>query len=75
MISFCASLLRRSEGLKVDLQTLKKNWSKGNHEDQLKGKSNPPHVVVPLRGRFKGETGELCHLMLLANKTFTGINI
>lgn len=32
-----------------------------------------PHVVVPLMGRFKGETGELFHLMVMAYDTQSGI--
>ena len=28
-----------------------------------------PHVIVPLRGRFKGETGELFHLLVLSSVT------
>jgi hypothetical protein len=75
VICFCASL-RGNEGLIVDLSTLIKNLDRGNYEDSdAKAKSIPPHVIIPLRGRFKGETGERCHLMPLANKTSTGIDI
>ena len=34
-----------------------------------------PHVVVPLLGQFKGETGEKCHLLMMANVTSSGIEI
>ena len=33
------------------------------------------HVVIPLRGRFKGEKGERCHLIPMANVTVTNIPI
>jgi hypothetical protein len=75
VICFCASL-RGSEGLLLDLKTLKKNWENGNYsQEEGLSKSNPPHVIVPLRGRFKGEAGERCHLMPLANVTASGIQI
>ena len=32
-----------------------------------------PHVVVPLMGRLKGETGERYHLMILSRRTTSGI--
>lgn len=34
-----------------------------------------PHVVLPFRGRFKGETGERNIIFLLANITFGGIPV
>ena len=34
-----------------------------------------PHVVIPPLGRFKNEIGERCHLLLLANKTASGIPV
>jgi hypothetical protein len=75
VISFCASL-RGNEGLILDLDTLKSNLENGNYEStDKKAKSCPPHIIIPLRGRFKGETGERCHLMPLANITKSGINI
>ena len=46
------------------------------HFDKGKiGSCDVPHVVVPLRGRFKGEQGERCHLLPLANVTASGIEI
>ena len=41
------------------------------------GKNHPthPHVVLPLMGRFKGETGERNVLLVLANKTQGGLEI
>ena len=42
-----------------------------------RGRKDPeiPHVVVPLLGQFKGEAGERSHLLLLVNKTNSGIQI
>ena len=42
-----------------------------------RGRHDPeaPHVVIPLLGRFKGEVGERCHLLLLANETASGIPV
>jgi hypothetical protein len=75
VIAFCGSL-RGNEGMIVDLQTLIKNFKNGNfNKDQRKKSSCPPHIIIPLRGRFKGEAGERCHMMPLANMTSTGINI
>lgn len=41
------------------------------------GKSHPtnPHMLIPLMGRLKGESGERKLLMPLANVTNSGINI
>ena len=76
VISFFASL-RGSKGLKVHFNTLMKHWKKGNFDKQIKYKGSylPPHVIVPLLGRFKGEQGERCHLLVLANRTKSGIHI
>jgi hypothetical protein len=76
IISFTASL-RGSEGLKLDIQTLIKHWERGNHKvSRGAGKSRVvPHVIVPLKGRFKGEKGERCHLLPLSNETSSGIKI
>ena len=32
-----------------------------------------PHLIVPLLGRIKGETGERYHMMILARETQSGI--
>ena len=70
VICFCASL-RGSEGLKLDFKTLLRYLDKG----KVASKSGPPHIIIPLRGRFKGEQGERCHLLPLANETSSGIEI
>ena len=76
VITFFASL-RGSEGLKVNHSFLMKYWEHGlNSKEQPNlGKNIPPHVIVPIMGRFKGENGERCHLLALADKTSSGINI
>lgn len=35
----------------------------------------PPHVIIPLLGRFKNEIGARYHLTLLAAVTASGINV
>jgi hypothetical protein len=73
VIMYCASL-RGSEGLKVDLQILVKNFDKGNYREPRKSSRKPiPHVIIPVKGRFKGEKGERCHLLPLASVTASGI--
>ena len=75
IISFTASL-RGSEGLKLDMETLLKNLEKGRKQPLERGKIKyVPHVIIPLKGRFKGEKGERCHLLPLANETSTGIKV
>ena len=75
VITFHASL-RGNEGLKVHFPTLEKYWEKGNVEPTSQRRDQPPpHVIVPIYGRFKGKQGKRCHLLLLANITKSGINI
>jgi hypothetical protein len=51
----------------VDLFGVKKHWSRSTSED-------PPHVIVALLGRFKGEIGENYHLLPIVTKTASGID-
>ena len=82
VISFAASL-RGSEGLKTDFKMLERLLEKGKDPSHKKAEAAPsrehhkvtPHVILPLRGRFKGEKGELCHLIPLANRSKSGIPI
>ena len=69
-------VIRGGEGLILDSDTLRKNYENGNYDslDPI-SKSIPPHVIIPLRGRFKGETGERCHLVPLPAKTSSGVRI
>ena len=39
------------------------------------GAEDIPHVIIPLRGRFKGEKGERGYLIPMTNTTKTGIPI
>jgi hypothetical protein len=74
VISYFASL-RGSEGMNLDLQTLVKLIHKGNYVLRPMGETLPPHVMIPIKGWFKGEQGERCHLLPLANVSKSGINI
>ena len=76
IITFFATL-RGSEGLKVDAFPLLKHWERGNFSKPIKykGTNLPPHIIVPIQGRFKGEQGERCHLLALSNSTKSGIHI
>jgi hypothetical protein len=42
---------------------------------QLQDPNLPPHVIIPLLGRFKNEIGARFHLTLLASCKNLGINI
>jgi hypothetical protein len=74
VICFFASL-RGSECMSVDLQTLTRLFEKGNYAVKPKGELKPPHVIIPVKGRFKGEQGERCHLLPLANVSKSGVRI
>ena len=63
---FCASL-RGNEGFMVDLAGLRKYLDRGKDE----GANS--HVVVPLLGEFKGETGDRYHLMPVVSTTASGL--
>ena len=67
-ICFCGSF-RGHEVFLVDLGGLLK------HNKQLKQSGTSHYVIVPLLGRFKGETGEKYHLTPLAAETKTGIKV
>ena len=68
MVSFGASL-RGSEGFMIERSDLIRHIGRG------KLNVTSPHVVVPLLGRFKGETGERSHLLILANTTSSGLQL
>jgi len=65
LIAFCGAL-RGEEVPKVDLYGAVKHWEEGEI-GELK------HVVVPLTGRFKGETGENYHLLCFVDVTSHGL--
>ena len=68
VVCFAASL-RGCEGFMVERSDLIRHVNRGRTH------ASSPHVVVPLLGRFKGETGERSHLLLMANTTASGIPI
>ena len=82
VLSFAGSF-RGSETLKLDWSRLVKYLEKGNvvqKGSKQKGRlalsaDSIPHIIIPLQGRFKGEKGERCHLIPMANTTKTGIPI
>ena len=65
VIAFCCAL-RGEEIGKADLAGIRKHF-------EASGASDPPHVVVALLGRFKGETGLGYHLMPLVIRTRSGL--
>ena len=68
IICYGASL-RGSEGFMMEVTDLIRNVDRGKEDPDI------PHVVIPLLGRFKGETGERSHLLLLVNKSNSGLPI
>jgi hypothetical protein len=70
VISFCASL-RGNQKMKLDFVTLAKYFDKGLD----KGGLISGHVIAPLKGRFKGESGKRCHLLPLVDVSENRINI
>jgi hypothetical protein len=65
VIAFCCAL-RGEEVPLVNLFGIKKHWEEGDTH-------NIKHVVIPLLGRFKGETGENYHLLCIVDKTQHGL--
>jgi hypothetical protein len=67
VITFCLGL-RGEEVVKADVAGFLTYFEPGkNHPEH-------PHVMVPLQGRFKGETGECWHLLPIVWRTRSGIN-
>lgn len=67
-ICFAASL-RGCEDFVVERLDLIRHINRG------KSSHTSPYVVTPLLGRFKGETGERSHLLVLAEKTSLGLQL
>ncbi len=63
---YCCGL-RGKEIVKVDVSGFLKYLVTGGEHVEC------PHVVVPLLGRLKGETGERYHMMILAWLTASGL--
>ncbi len=51
----------------VDLHGTQKHWLQATS-------SEPPHIVIALLGRFKGELGENYHLLPIVTVTSSDIN-
>ena len=68
VVSFGASL-RGPEGIMIERSDLVEHMERGKHDADI------PHVVVPLLGRFKGETGEKIHLLMMMSEIDSGIAI
>jgi hypothetical protein len=63
--AFCLGL-RGEEVVKMDIAGFMTYFEAGRDHDN-------PHVMIPLLGRFKGETGERWHLLPIVWKTRSGI--
>ncbi len=66
LVSGCCCGLRGEEIVKIDLAGFLKHIEIGKQDVEH------PHVIVPLIGRMKGETGERCHMCVLARETRSG---
>ena len=60
--------LRGEEVLLMELSSVKNHFESGLVW-------NPPHVLLPLLGRFKGETGECCFLLAVVPVSCSGIDV
>jgi hypothetical protein len=67
IIAFCGSF-RGSEVFLVDLHGLRKYLFNQDEPEQ-------DFVIIPLLGRFKGETGDRYHLTPLASETSSGLKV
>ncbi len=65
LIAFCCAL-RGEEVVLTDLFGIQKYWEQGQQ-------STESHVVVTLLGSFKGETGEVYHLLPIVSTTSRGL--
>jgi hypothetical protein len=68
VVAFCASL-RGSEVFMIDLRGLIR------HQQELSRMNKHDHIVVPLLGRFKGETNSRYHLIPLSATTHSGLQV
>jgi hypothetical protein len=68
LLTFCLGL-RGEEVVKMDIGGFFTYFEAGkNHGEH-------PHVMVPLQGRFKGETGERWHLLPIVWRTRSGLEV
>jgi hypothetical protein len=68
VVAFCLGL-RGEEVVKADIGGFLTYFEAGKNHETL------PHVMIPLQGRFKGETGERWHLLPIVWKTRSGIEV
>lgn len=68
-VALFGGALRGGEILLAEATELVKRQEDGKYH------SKHPHVVLPLMGRFKGETGERNVLLVMANTTSSGLEI
>jgi hypothetical protein len=68
VLSFCLGL-RGEEVVKMDIGGFFTYFEAGRTH------AEHPHVMVPLLGRFKGETGERWHLLPIVWKTRSGLEV
>jgi hypothetical protein len=66
VIAFCCALQGEELPL-VDLHGITKHWLQSTT-------SEPPHIVIAILGRFKGELGENYHLLPIVTITSSGID-
>lgn len=82
VLTFAGSF-RGSETLKMDWLRLIRYLDNGRtvgkerigRGRKMRTAASTPHIIIGIRGRFKGEKGERCHLIPMANETGTGIKI
>jgi len=68
VLGYCAAL-RGEEVLMMDLKGAKALFEMGiNHPDTMLC-----HIVIPLTGRFKNETGEMYHIISVVLETASGL--
>jgi hypothetical protein len=61
-------LLRGTEELLLDLKTLHCFWGTGNERAN-------PYLIIPLKGKFKGESNHFCHQIPCVLSTSPGIDV
>ena len=68
VIGFCRGF-QGEDVLLTSMKIILKNW------EEARLKQIKSHVMVPLKGRFKGETGDKWHIILLVDIKYSGIEI
>ena len=74
VVCFCDSL-RRSEGLHIDRHMLNRYISVGYVQSGTPHHDVSLHIVIIVCDRFKGERGEMCHSLPLAETNNLGFKI